>query len=207
MWVTKTCRTSSESTPLSFKPRITFSTQVVGPVSIIAADPSPIRRRQAGGSRRLRVRLLCVFEREVRVLDNAEHVAVRVEDGRHPDVVADVLNAAVLCRPEFEEPTDRRVRTITAPVSDHAGAGSRDIGLVRLQPELESSNVKTDVERLVEVRPDTEHQAVPFLRPVEIPHVIDSGPQPMEHYPYPRSQVAVSLRGLIVRSSLPPPKM
>ncbi len=149
---------------------------------------------------------MCVFERAVRVLYNAEHVAVRVEDGRHPDVVADVLNAAVLCRSEFEEPTDRRVRIVNAPVSDHAGAGARDIGPVRLQPELESANVKTDVERLVEVRPDTEHQTIPFLRPVEIPHEIDSGPQPMEHYPYPRSHVAVSLRGLVVRSS-PPPKM
>src|SRR4028118_2081527 len=185
MWVTKTCRTSSGSTPLSFKPRIKLSTQVVGPVSITAADPSPIRRkeamiasvpmkprsivsifiypsrvsssgiwlslkpsrRRAGGSRRPRVRLLCVFEREVRVPYNVEHVAVRVEDGRHPDVVADVLNAAVLGRAEFEEPTDRRVRIVNAPVSDHAGAGARDIGPVRLRPEPECANATTHADR------------------------------------------------------------
>ena len=57
------------------------------------------------------------------VLDDAEHVAVRVEDGRNPDTVADVLNAAMLCCSEFKEPTERDLRIVHAPVSDHAGAG------------------------------------------------------------------------------------
>jgi hypothetical protein len=64
-----------------------------------------------------------VFERDVRVLDDAEHIAVRVENDRHPDAVADVLNAVVLCCSEFKEPTKRRVRIVHTPVSDHAGAG------------------------------------------------------------------------------------
>jgi hypothetical protein len=118
-----------------------------------------------------------VFEREVRVLDDAKHIAVRVEDGRHPDAVADVLNAVVLCCSEFKEPTKRRVRIVQTPVSNHAGAGAWGTALVRLQPELESADVETDVKRLVEIRPDAEHHAVPFLRLVEITHVIASGPQ------------------------------
>jgi hypothetical protein len=118
-----------------------------------------------------------VFEREVRVLDDVEHIAVRVEDGRHPDAVAAGLNAVVLCCSEFKEPTKGHVRIVHTPVRHHAGAGAWGTALVRLQPELEFADVETDIKRLVEIRPDAEHHAVPFLRLVEITHVIDSGPQ------------------------------
>jgi hypothetical protein len=73
-----------------------------------------------------------MFEREVRVLDDAEHVAVRVEHSRHPDAVADVLNPAMLGRSEFEEPPERRVRIVHTPVSYNAGASAWGTGFVRL---------------------------------------------------------------------------
>jgi hypothetical protein len=48
----------------------------------------------------------------------------------------------MLSRTEFEEPPERRVRIVHAPVSYHAGPSARGAGFVRLQTELESADVE-----------------------------------------------------------------
>src|SRR5688572_14782553 len=57
---------------------------------------------------------------EVRVLDDAEHVAERVADRRHLDAAADVLERLVDRGPQRRQPRDLSRRVRDAPVDLHS---------------------------------------------------------------------------------------
>ena len=127
--------------------------------------------------------LLRTPEGEVRVLDDAEHVPEGVGDMGDADTAAHLLDAATFGRPEFEEARVSVVRVLHAPVGDDALAAYRTgiAGLPGLQPELEATDVEAGVERLVELGFLAKHNAVPLLRPVQVPNSVDRRPQAQDH--------------------------
>ncbi len=68
----------------------------------------------------------------MRVLDDAEHVAEGIQNGREADTITHVLDAAVPGRPEVEEPRVSVVRVFHTPVGNDALAPRAEIsGLSR----------------------------------------------------------------------------
>ncbi|MBW3628033.1 MAG: hypothetical protein KY464_01935 [Gemmatimonadetes bacterium] len=97
---------------------------------------------------------------EVRVLDDPDRVAERVQQGGYPDPFADVLHIGVDHRPTPDQIAYRPFDVRYTPVSDHRPRGRAGC-FTRLQPQLVPGNVEPDVERLVEVRLDPERTRVP----------------------------------------------
>src|SRR5215469_14798340 len=98
---------------------------------------------------------------EVRILDDAEAVAKRIDDCGHADALADVRDGIERRRSELQEPGVRRLDVVDPPqrlrpVGPRSG--------IRHEPQLEATHRETDIERLIEVRGDAEQLRVPVPR-------------------------------------------
>src|SRR5689334_19056170 len=104
------------------------------------------------------------LELELRVLDQADGVAIRIGHDADADAVAHVLHRVERLGPRLGHALPRRVAVLHAPVDDDAAiAGLMQRRLARHQPELVARDVEADVERLVEVGLDAERAGVPAL--------------------------------------------
>src|SRR5215203_815261 len=113
----------------------------------------------------------------MRVLDDPQDIAERIEHRRDPDAAAHVLNALVLPRSQAEEPGEGCIRVGHSPVGlDAPGPWLRALA-GRVQSQLEAADAEADVERLVEVGCGLEHGAVPGFRLLQIVDVVDRGTQ------------------------------
>src|SRR5579864_6589294 len=118
------------------------------------ARPGPGERRAAGPPQG--PALLA----EVRVVDQPEPVAERIEQGHHLDAVAHVLDVGRLLGPRRQEVPARRLDVLDAPVDVHAAIVALRAG-VRQQAELEAADREPDVERLIEIWLDAQRLCIP----------------------------------------------
>src|ERR1700704_6355508 len=102
---------------------------------------------------------------EVRVLDESHQISKRIGDGRHPNSLADILDRRLERRAGANKVLDRFLDVGDTPVRHRASRSRPDSLGIRIQPELEATDVESNVERLIEVRLDPEGRAVPLLRP------------------------------------------
>src|ERR1041385_1382529 len=98
------------------------------------AQPQFLPQPRAGSFKRL------LGSGEVRILDQAHHVAKRIGDRCHPNVATDVLNRRLEDRPCPSEMLDRGVEVRHAPVGYHSSRAQSYPLRVWIQPELVASN-------------------------------------------------------------------
>src|SRR4051812_43914995 len=110
----------------------------------------------------------------MRVFDDTDHVAPRIEHVGHANTFSYILNVRSRTCAEFEQARERWLDVLDAPV----GSLRRAFGLtVRRQTELEAADVEADVERLVEIRREPQDLHVPELGRLDVGRVVDRGAQ------------------------------
>src|SRR5258705_12286903 len=102
---------------------------------------------------------------EVRILDDAETIAERILHRADANALADVRYFLDGFRAELDQSIENLARIGDAPVGAYAVRARLRI---RQQAELEASDGKADIERLVEIRLDAHRLDVPHLPPVEL---------------------------------------
>lgn len=113
---------------------------------------------------------------EVRVLDDAEHVAERIANRCDSNAPAHVLGRLVQLGANPEQAVKRFLNVGHAPVSRRPTLARRPF-TVRIQPELEATHVEANVERLVKVRRGPDGARVPLLRLRDVRYMIDDSAQ------------------------------
>ena len=93
----------------------------------------------------------------MRILDDAENVAERVEHGGNFNTVANILNTRTLRRPQSKQPRQRGLSIGDTPLNGDSARTARSGGGVRVEAQLVATNAEANVERLVKVGRDAEN--------------------------------------------------
>ena len=99
----------------------------------------------------------------MRILNDSENIAKRIEDGGDPNPLAHFLHGGALFRPERNQSMECRLCIRDAPVGDGAAISAGSAGGIRIEPQLVSANVKPDVKGLIEVRLDPQRFRIPLF--------------------------------------------
>lgn len=92
----------------------------------------------------------------MRILNDAEDIAEWVENSGNLDALANILNAGTLSRAERKQSLKRSLSIGDTPIDDSATRAQGRCGRIGIEAKLVTADAETDVERLVEVRRDTE---------------------------------------------------
>src|SRR5258705_12104290 len=101
------------------------------------------------------------FDLEVRVLNEADHVAEGIRDGRHLDVAAHFPHGIPRAGPPGKRTLPGLFDICYAPVR-HGVVPGRHAAHVRMESKLEPADLESHVERFVEVRSHAEAGGVPY---------------------------------------------
>lgn len=110
---------------------------------------------------------------KVRIFDNANNIAEGIFNGPNLDPFPNVLHRLVSDRAEFDEFLESGFRIFDAPISNCAVGSVVGRRILRLDAEFISAHIEADVERLIEVRLDSEDFAVPLLALFNVADVIN----------------------------------
>src|SRR5882762_6249308 len=111
--------------------------------------------------------------REVWVFDEPDQISKRIGDRRNPYPLADILNGRLEGRSRANKVLDRFLDIRDTPKRHRASRARPDSLAIRIQTELEATNVEPNVERLIEVWLDAEGRAVPLFGAFEFGNVVD----------------------------------
>jgi len=92
----------------------------------------------------------------VRIFDQSEYVAERIENGGDADSFANILNVCALSCAEREQAFQRRSGIGDSPINDDTTRACGR-GWIGVETELEAADVETDIKRLIEVGLDAEN--------------------------------------------------
>src|SRR5262245_26927837 len=115
---------------------------------------------------------------KVWILDDAEHVAERVEDGRNLDPAPDIHDVVPQLAAEILKPRQGGRRVGNSPIGDRSLSTRL---AVRNQPEFEPAHFKPNVERLVKIRFLAEDLSVPLLASSQIGGGIEHCAKSVDH--------------------------
>jgi hypothetical protein len=128
-----------------------------------------------------RTRTSSTRQLEVWILDDADNVAERIEDGCHLDPAADIFHRRMRFGPALDQSLVSRLRIGDAPECGRAAGARRTVFRIRHQAEFISADIEADVEWLGEIRLDFEGLGLPSLGALEVRSVVDDSPQAEEH--------------------------
>src|SRR5436305_12512173 len=104
----------------------------------------------------------------MRVFDDPEHITERIFDGRYFDPSTDVLHWFMNGRAKLDDSLESSRCICDTPISDRTVGFVRLVAATRLQTQLISGNIESNVKRLVEIRLYAEHFAVPGFALVDV---------------------------------------
>src|SRR5688572_10683230 len=115
----------------------------------------------------------CLLGVEMRVFDDAEHIAPGIEHVGGANIITDVRDIGARLSSELEQPGMRAVDVRNTPINTHrAGRG------IGQEPQLVPADIEADVERLVEIRCQPQDLGVPALALGNVRRAIDRRAQP-----------------------------
>src|ERR1700730_10919994 len=111
---------------------------------------------------------------EMRVFDEPEPVAERIEHDDHLDAVADVLDVLDLLRAGSQEVLEPGADVADAPVGVDTSFLSCRPG-IRQEPELEAPDGEADIERLIEIGLDGQGLGVTVAALLDVAYMVNCG--------------------------------
>src|SRR5262245_43922101 len=115
---------------------------------------------------------------KVWILDDAEHVAEWVEDGRNLDPAPDIHDVVPQLAAEILKPRQGGRRVGNSPIGDRSLSTRL---AVRNQPEFEPAHFKPNVERLVKIRFLAEDLSVPLLAASQVGGGVEHCAKSVDH--------------------------
>src|SRR6185436_5550137 len=109
---------------------------------------------------------------EMRVFDDAEHIAPGIEHVRDADALAHVRDLGMRLGAELEQSCVRAGDVLDAPVDARRAGGG-----IGHQAELVAADIEADVERLVEIRGEVQRFRIPTLALGQIRGAVNGGAQ------------------------------
>jgi hypothetical protein len=112
----------------------------------------------------------------MRILNQANHIAERVDDRRDLDVTTDLLYVIARRRAAVKQVPIRIFDVGHAPIRDGI-VPNGDGADVRIEAKFEPANFESKLKRFVEIRLYAEGGGVPLLGSVKIGCMVDDGSQ------------------------------
>src|SRR5215510_13759575 len=100
----------------------------------------------------------------MRILNDADHVSEWVCHTGNANAFANILHWAMRRRAQLKKAVARGLAIGHFPITCYATRADGDAGHIRIKTKLVAANVEANIERLIEIRLDPEHRAVPRLR-------------------------------------------
>src|SRR5688572_6802680 len=109
---------------------------------------------------------------EVRVLNEAKHIAPGIHDIGGEDVVAHIPHIGARLRSELEQARIGRANVLHTPIGTR-----RHLLRIGGEPQLKTRDIETHIEGLIEIGPLPEDFCVPALAFGNVRRVVDGGAQ------------------------------